>query len=59
MFDTVVSGDILDGFAPMFEQGKLTPPGMARTCALEEAAEAYAEIDKGLAKGKIVITFAV
>ncbi len=57
LYDTVASGDILDGLAPMFEEGKLTPPDIARTCSLEEAVQAYAEIDKGTAKGKIVITF--
>ena len=57
LFDTVASGDILDALRPMFEQGKLTPPDIARTCPLDEAVEAYTQIDKGLAKGKIVITF--
>ena len=57
LFDTVASGDILDGLRPLFEQGKLTAPDIARTCPLEEAVEAYAQIDQGLAKGKIVITF--
>jgi len=59
LFDTVASGDILDGLRPMFEKGKLTAPDIAKTCPLEEAADAYAQIDKGLAKGKIVIPFPV
>jgi NADPH:quinone reductase-like Zn-dependent oxidoreductase len=57
LFDTVASGDILDGLRPAFEQGKLTAPDIARTCSLYEAVEAYTQIDKGIAKGKIVITF--
>ena len=57
LFDTVASGDILDGLRPAFEQGKLTPPEIARTCSLDEAVEAYGQIDKGVAGGKIVITF--
>src|SRR5271157_473306 len=57
LFDTVASGDILDGLRSAFEQGKLTPPDIARTCSLDEAVEAYAQIDKGVAGGKIVITF--
>jgi NADPH:quinone reductase-like Zn-dependent oxidoreductase len=57
LFDTVASGDILDGLRPAFEQGRLTAPDIARTCSLYEAVEAYTQIDKGIAKGKIVITF--
>ncbi len=57
LFDTVASGDILDGLRPAFEEGKLTPPDVARTCSLDEAVEAYGQIDRGVAKGKIVITF--
>jgi NADPH:quinone reductase-like Zn-dependent oxidoreductase len=57
LFDTVASGDILDGLRPAFEQGELTPPDIARTCSLDEAVEAYTQINKGIAKGKIVITF--
>jgi NADPH2:quinone reductase len=57
LFDTVASGDILDGLRSAFEQGKLTAPDIARTCSLYEAVEAYTQIDKGIAKGKIVITF--
>jgi NADPH:quinone reductase-like Zn-dependent oxidoreductase len=57
LFDTVASGDILDGLKPAFEQGKLTPPDVGRTCSLDEAVEAYAQIDKGAARGKIVIAF--
>jgi len=57
LFDTVASGAILDGLKPAFEQGKLTPPDIAKTCSLDEAAEAYELIAKGDAQGKIVITF--
>ncbi len=57
LFDTVASGDILDGLRPAFEQGKLTPPDIARTCSLDEAVIAYTQINKGIAKGKIVIRF--
>jgi NADPH:quinone reductase len=57
LLDTIASGDILDGLRPAFEQGKLTPPEIARTCLLDQAVEAYTQIDKGAAGGKIVITF--
>lgn len=49
--------NVLEGLRPAFEQGLLTPPGIARTCSLEEAVEAYREVDIGTARGKIVITF--
>ena len=52
LFDTVASGDILDSLKPAFEQGKLTPPDIAGTCSLDEAAEAYVQIDKGLPEEK-------
>jgi NADPH:quinone reductase len=55
--DVMASGNILEGLRPAFEQGLLTPPGIAKTCSLEEAVEAYHEVDTGKAKGKIVITF--
>lgn len=35
-FDTVASADVLDGLRLAFEQGKLTPPDIARTCSLDE-----------------------
>lgn len=54
--DTVASGEVLDTLRPLFEQRRLTPPDIARTCSLEEALEAYREIDRGSANGKIVIT---
>jgi NADPH:quinone reductase-like Zn-dependent oxidoreductase len=57
LFDTVASGDILDGLRPEFEDGRLTPPEIAGTCSLHEAAAAYARVDKGVAGGKIVIAF--
>jgi len=55
--DLITSGDILEGLRPAFEQALLTPPGIARTCSLEEAVEAYREVDNGTARGKIVIVF--
>jgi NADPH:quinone reductase len=55
--DIIASGDVLEGLRPAFEQGLLTPPGIARTCSLEDAVEAYREVDNGTARGKIVITF--
>jgi len=55
--DLIASGAILEGLRPAFEQGLLTPPSIARTCSLEEAVEAYREVENGTAKGKIVIVF--
>jgi NADPH2:quinone reductase len=55
--DTIASGDILDEIREAFEQGRLTPPEIARTCSLEEAVEAYRQVDSGVAGGKIVFTF--
>ena len=55
--DTIASGDILDEIREAFEQGRLTPPEIARTCSLEEAVEAYRQVDTGAAGGKIVFTF--
>jgi NADPH:quinone reductase-like Zn-dependent oxidoreductase len=55
--DLISSGDMLEGLRPAFEEGVLTPPRIARTCTLEDAMEAYREVDSGTAKGKIVITF--
>lgn len=55
--DTIASGDILEGLRPAFEQGWLTSPDIARTCSLDDAVEAYRQVDSGAAKGKIVFTF--
>ena len=55
--DAVASGDLLDGLRPAFEQGLLTAPEIARTCSLDEAVEAYQQVDSGSAKGKIVFVF--
>ncbi len=55
--DTIASGGILDKIRDAFEQGRLTPPEIARTSSLEEAVEAYRQVDSGVAGGKIVITF--
>jgi NADPH2:quinone reductase len=54
--DTIASGEVLEALRPSFEQCRLTPPNIARTCSLEEAPEAYREINRGAAAGKIVIT---
>ncbi len=56
-FDSVASADILDKLRPAFEQGKLIPPDIARTCSIEEAVDAYREGAVGGAAGKIVIVF--
>ncbi len=56
-FDSVASADILDKLRPVFEQGKLTAPDIARTCSIDEAVEAYREGAGGAARGKIVIVF--
>jgi len=55
--DTIASGDILDEIRDAFEQGRLTSPEIARTCSLDEAVEAYRQVDSGVAKGKVVFTF--
>jgi NADPH:quinone reductase len=53
----ITSGDILEKLRPAFEQGRLTPPDITRTCSLDDAVEAYQQVDSGVAKGKIVFTF--
>jgi len=55
--DSVASANILDALRPAFERGQLTPPEIARTCSLDDAVEAYRQVDNGTAKGKIVFTF--
>jgi NADPH:quinone reductase-like Zn-dependent oxidoreductase len=55
--DAVASGDLLDGLRPEFERGLLTAPEIARTCSLDEAVEAYRQVDSGSARGKIVFVF--
>ena len=55
--DVIASGDVLDGLRQSFELGVLTPPSIANICSLEEAVEAYHEVETGKTKGKIVITF--
>jgi NADPH:quinone reductase-like Zn-dependent oxidoreductase len=55
--DTVAAGHILDAIRPDFEERRLTPPRIARTCTLSEAVQAYADVGSGAAKGKIVIIF--
>ena len=55
--DVIASGDVLETLRPSFEQGLLTPPSIEKTCSLEEAVEAYHEVETGKTKGKIVITF--
>ena len=55
--DAIASADILEALRPAFEQGRLTPPEIARTCPLGDAVEAYRQVDLGAAGGKIVFTF--
>jgi len=55
--DTVASGAVLDALAPAFERGELTPPPIAGKVSLDQAAEAYGEVDSGRAKGKLVVVF--
>jgi NADPH2:quinone reductase len=55
--NVIASGDVLEGLRPAFEQSLLTPPSIARTCSIQEAVEAYREVDSGTVKGKIVIAF--
>lgn len=55
--DTVACGKVLQFLRPGFEEGGLTPPEIARTCSPEEAVEAYREVGKGKAGGKVVIVF--
>jgi NADPH:quinone reductase len=56
-FDTIACGEVLDEVAPLFDQGKLTPPRIARTVSLDQAIEAYKDVDSGKVKGKLVIVF--
>jgi NADPH:quinone reductase len=55
--DTVASGVILEKLRSSFEAGLLSAPSIARTCGLEDAIEAYREVDSGKANGKIAIVF--
>ena len=55
--DTIACGGILEGLRPGFEDGRLTPPEIARSCSLDEAIEAYRQVGTGAAKGKIVLVF--
>jgi len=56
--DIAACGDILESLRPGFEDGRLTPPEIARTCPLDRAIEAYRQVADGTAKGKIVLSFA-
>jgi len=53
--DTVACGEILEGLRPFFEDGRLSPPIIDRTCSLDELIDAYQQIETGGAKGKIVL----
>lgn len=55
--DTIASGELLDELAPLFDQGKLTPPPIAKTVSLDQAIEAYKDVDSGKVNGKLVIVF--
>ncbi len=55
--DVIASADILESLRPAFEEGRLTPPEIARTCSLDEAVEAYRQVENGVAGGKVVFTF--
>ena len=54
--DAAASGKILEDLTPDFEQGRLSPPEIVRTCPIDEAVGAYQDVLRGTA-GKIVITF--
>jgi NADPH:quinone reductase-like Zn-dependent oxidoreductase len=56
-FDTVACGEILAGLRRPFEDGKLTSSAIAKTITLDEAVQAYKDIDSGTVGGKVVITF--
>ncbi len=51
--DTATGGRILQALAPGFEAGVLRPPTLAARFALEDAAEAYAQVAAG--GGKVVL----
>lgn len=55
--DTVDSGAVLDAIAPAFDRGELSAPPFAGRVLLDQAAEAYREVDSGRAKGKLVVVF--
>jgi NADPH:quinone reductase len=57
--DSVASGEMLERLRPTFEQGRLTPPEIARVCSLYDAVVAYREVDLGVARGKIVFAFTI
>jgi NADPH:quinone reductase-like Zn-dependent oxidoreductase len=51
----VACGNILESLRPGFEDGRLTPPEISRTCSLDEIIEAYRQVAEGTAKGKIIL----
>ncbi len=53
----IACGDILEKLRPDFEQGRLTPPDIPRTYSLDDAIEAYRQVDSGAAGGKVLFTF--
>jgi len=55
--DMVACGNILESLRPWFEDSRLTPPQISRTCSLGELIGAYRQVADGTAKGKIVLTF--
>jgi len=52
---TVPTADILEQLLDGFEAGVLRPPAVAATYSLNEARAAYAEVDAGSTKGKVVL----
>ena len=55
-FDSAASARILELLTPGFESHTLHPPRIARSYRLEDAAEAYAEVQSGGVGGKILFT---
>lgn len=56
--DMAACGDILESLRSAFEDGRLTPPEINRTCSLDGIIEAYRQVADGTAGGKTVLSFA-
>jgi NADPH:quinone reductase len=56
-YDTEASAAILERLTPGFESGALKPIPIAKCFSLNEAAQAYTQVNEGAHRGKAVFTF--
>ena len=56
-YDTEASAAILDKLTPGFESGALKPAPVVKRFSLDQAREAFTEVDRGAIQGKAVFTF--